>query len=190
MFSPSSVSVLLVFNIIHTIVFATPASLTSDCKPCHSEIVCPQSDADCESGTRVSDPCACCIDGICPQLETEHCSFDKPCERGYACVKANGDEETSCRCRRDKRAVCGSDNTTYISICSLQRQPHKPSLLKWGHCDKAPEIVSASGDIVVLEGQPMALDCEVKGNPIPSINWYFTSLDGATKLLPSKNSFF
>uniref|UniRef100_T1HBS1 Uncharacterized protein n=1 Tax=Rhodnius prolixus TaxID=13249 RepID=T1HBS1_RHOPR len=158
------------------LVLQTPPVLPIEfCKLCDN-VFCPPTAEACPSTSRVNDPCGCCPDGICPAAESETCSPAVPCERGYFCEQ---EEETAagvCRCRRDLRAVCASDNTTYLSICQMEEQPHKPSLLKWGHCDSAPHIVSGGEDVEVLLGQPLAVDCEIKGAPIPSVTWYFNEV--------------
>nr|CAD7442309.1 unnamed protein product [Timema bartmani] len=47
-----------------------------------------------------------------------------------------------------------------------------------------PWIISGPQDIGSSLGQGLALDCEVKGYPIPSIHWEFKADDGTSRMLP------
>ena len=49
-----------------------------------------------------------------------------------------------------------------------------------------PWVTSGPEDVAGSLHQGLALDCEVKGYPIPGVHWEFRAENGSTRVLPSK----
>nr|CAD7196034.1 unnamed protein product [Timema douglasi] len=98
--------------------------------------------------------------------------------------------EALCVCK-ETQVACGSNNRTYDSVCQMNQEvadsgfPNTLYLKHWGPCRSVPWIISGPQDIGSSLGQGLALDCEVKGYPIPSIHWEFKADDGTSRMLPS-----
>lgn len=94
----------------------------------------------------------------------------------------------------EQSSACGSNNKTYATPCALFEESMRlksPSSLKLQHlgpCESRPWIVSPSKHVSSTPGHYIALNCEVKGFPIPDIYWEFQSADGKQVLkLPGMN---
>nr|CAD7587634.1 unnamed protein product [Timema genevievae] len=98
--------------------------------------------------------------------------------------------EALCVCK-ETQVACGSNNKTYDSVCQMNQEaadsgfPNTLYLKHWGPCRSVPWIISGPQDVGSSLGQGLALDCEVKGYPIPSIHWEFKADDGTSRMLPS-----
>nr|CAD7430848.1 unnamed protein product [Timema monikensis] len=98
--------------------------------------------------------------------------------------------EALCVCK-ETQVACGSNNRTYDSVCQMNQEladsgfPDTLYLKHWGPCRSVPWIISGPQDVGSSLGQGLALDCEVKGYPIPSIHWEFKADDGTSRMLPS-----
>ena len=53
-------------------------------------------------------------------------------------------------------------------------------------CFAVPWVTSGPEDVAGALHQSVALDCEVKGFPIPGVYWEFRANDGDVRVLPSK----
>ncbi|XP_063231263.1 insulin-like growth factor-binding protein-related protein 1 [Bacillus rossius redtenbacheri] len=182
----------------------------SGCGECRPE-TCPRSPDKCPAGA-VPDPCGCCAAGVCgaaeghkchnaslPQLPPEARKYP-PCGDHLACLLRQDLRpymdlpEALCACR-ETEVACGSDNRTYDSVCQLKQEarlkgfPNDLFLKHWGPCRSVPEIVSGPQDSSSAPGEALALDCEVKGYPIPAVDWEFRSEDGSTRMLPSDDQY-
>ena len=51
-----------------------------------------------------------------------------------------------------------------------------------------PWVTSGPEDVAGSLHQGLALDCEVKGYPIPGVQWEFRAENGSTRVLPSKST--
>lgn len=166
---------------------------TSSCGPCHLEgCVTPTL---CVAGYS-PDRCGCCQ--LCARSEFELCDQSPDegkfgiCGDNLICMEYQG--QNVCTCRETK-LVCGSDGSTYDTICSLNEEsarrgkPDKYNpevqMLYWGPCKKAPVIISPPRDSYGPLGANLTLDCEARGYPAPTINWQFSSNEGKTFSLPS-----
>ncbi|XP_076245157.1 insulin-like growth factor-binding protein-related protein 1 [Calliopsis andreniformis] len=169
---------------------------------------CPEDPGKCLLGS-VPDPCECCKKGLCARLDGEPCwnsSISEIsvksrnhgfCARNYLCklrsdLEEQDEPQSVCVCMEQSPA-CGSNNKTYTTPCALHEQSMRlksPSSLKLQHlgpCESRPWIVSPLENILTTSGQRIALNCEVKGFPIPDIFWEFQSADGKQVLkLPAK----
>lgn len=47
-----------------------------------------------------------------------------------------------------------------------------------------PLIVTAPSNQQLQIGQPLTLDCEVKGQPVPSVEWHFSGTQSQSRVLP------
>lgn len=57
---------------------------------------------------------------------------------------------------------------------------------KCSHFSTAPWVTSGPEDVAGYLHQGLALDCEVKGYPIPGVHWEFQADSGNVRVLPSK----
>jgi hypothetical protein len=73
--------------------------------------------------------------------------------------------------------VCGSDGSTYSSICELTQERYRRRdglvVISKSACVSAPIIVTSPKNIKALNGQNVAFDCEVNGWPVPDIKWRY-----------------
>ncbi|XP_025201574.1 insulin-like growth factor-binding protein-related protein 1 [Melanaphis sacchari] len=161
-------------------------------------IRCPVRDRDiCPLGL-VPDACACCPNGLCGLGETAPCNAaDRPCAENLECVKTedvNAGVQYRCACK-ETDPICGSDNRTYSNACQLNEAAAElgnNGTQLWmryrGPCQSAPVIRSAPKNLAGSIGHTVVFDCEVKGYPVPSINWQFTNTYGITKWLPGDDT--
>lgn len=167
-----------------------------DCQSCNpEECLKPQG---CIAGV-VKDLCECC--DVCGKAEYELC--DHPdisstrkhgkCGDNLDCrVRKDLDKtrelEAICYCRV-QGTLCGSDNVTYDSICQLNGanivKQSSIVISREGPCDSAPVIVSPPENMKNATGSNIAILCEAKGYPIPTIDWTWLRVDGQTVSLPS-----
>lgn len=89
--------------------------------------------------------------------------------------------ESLCLCK-DTSSVCGADNVTYDTSCLLKEAGAE--FLHAGPCKSLPEIVTGPEDVSNFENERFALDCEVKGFPVPDVSWEFQAFNGFTHTLP------
>lgn len=147
---------------------------------CHcQEETCPGS-----CSVQLPDPCGCCP-FVCPAVEGEPCTNSHDCEHQLVCKDSSNGRV--CVCNEDDRMVCGTNGVSYASVCLFKKEQDTANTTfdHWGPCHFKPEIVSKPEDRTLRVGQPLALDCEAKGFPIPTITWMFTGRDGITRQLPS-----
>ncbi|XP_015593611.1 insulin-like growth factor-binding protein-related protein 1 [Cephus cinctus] len=176
------------------------------CNEC-ADYRCPDDPSKCLLGS-VPDSCECCAAGICARLDGDSCwNASIPellpksrnegfCARNYLCqlrsdLHEEDEAEAVCVCMEQSPA-CGSNNETYPTPCALHEHAMrlKNSSLKLQHlgpCPTRPWILTGPRDVVSTTGQRVALNCEVKGFPVPDISWEFDSTLGDMVLkLPSK----
>ncbi|CAG0906395.1 unnamed protein product, partial [Cyprideis torosa] len=103
----------------------------------------------------------------------------------------NGDlNQYHCKCK-DSKPVCGSNNVTYRNICAMREESfdldkdEKPTLQNWGPCREAPRIITPPETIKSQLKSQVALGCEAKGWPVPTIHWEAHGPDGFRLRLPS-----
>jgi hypothetical protein len=96
--------------------------------------------------------------------------------------------EAICYCRIEG-TLCGSNNVTYDNMCQLNAaiiiNDAMISVARQGPCNAAPVIVSPPENMKNATGSNIAVLCEAKGYPIPTIEWTWTRVDGQTVSLPS-----
>ncbi|KAK0083738.1 hypothetical protein PV325_008295 [Microctonus aethiopoides] len=159
---------------------------------------CPESASKCLLGS-VPDSCECCPGGRCAKLDGEACwnssivqlSIESRnngfCARNYLCQLRNDlheedKPEAVCVCMEQSPA-CGNNNRTYSTPCALHEEAMRNKnvglkLKHLGPCPSRPWITSPLENIAANFGQRVALNCEVRGFPVPDINWEFHSSDG------------
>lgn len=195
---------LLVFCLLLGVALAKKARVIDDipglekCGECNpDECVRPSG---CTAG-QVKDRCGCC--DVCGKGQYELCYHDDVpvkdgvflgrCGDNLECRIRNdldeGEEpEAICYCRI-QGTLCGSDNKTYENLCALMAQGVSNGgniiIKSQGPCDEAPTIVSAPENVKNGTGSSVALICEARGYPIPTIEWTWTRVDGKTVYLPS-----
>lgn len=177
---------------------------SSDCPKCNEE-QCPKPEEDCPQGL-VPDICGCCPHGLCGLAEGEKCfnaslsAVLPPETRKYGLCGANlhcllrsdltsrDEPEALCFCKETQTA-CGTDSRTYESVCQMNEASVKSGsavyLKHWGPCHSAPWVTSGPEDVAGSLHQGLALDCEVKGYPIPGVHWEFQADSGNIRVLPS-----
>lgn len=138
----------------------------------------------------IKDRCNCC--SICGQREGERCfnetlkkkllrryNLYPDCGENLICklrtdMETSDDPEAVCYCIKDE-PICGSDGITYENECQLteERYRKRDGLVasSRGPCLTVPKIVSPPEDIVNKTGSYIAFSCEVKGWPVPVIEW-------------------
>ncbi|KZS12254.1 Kazal-type serine protease inhibitor domain-containing protein 1 [Daphnia magna] len=161
----------------------------AECSICRKE-ECPPA-SDCRAGL-VLDRCGCC--NVCGRIEGEKCdNYTLPleykdrygfCGDNMACLLRNDMEdldinEALCYCKKPG-AVCGTDLRTYASVCKLrqeaiQRGDDEVTVKEWGPCETHPIISSAPENVTANIHDDLALSCEARGYPIPSLIWEFES---------------
>jgi hypothetical protein len=96
--------------------------------------------------------------------------------------------EAICYCRIEG-TLCGSDNSTYDNLCQLMAaavgKGTKMTINHKGPCNALPSIISAPENVKNVTGSNIAIMCEAKGYPIPTVEWTWTRVDGQTIFLPS-----
>lgn len=161
---------------------------------------CPPVD-NCRAGV-VMDSCGCC--SICGRLEGERCDnytlqalAEKDrygfCGDNMACLLRNDlddsdESEALCYCKREG-AVCGTNGRTYSSVCRLRletslndEETAAVGVAEWGPCETQPTISSAPENVTANVNDDLALSCEVRGYPIPSLIWEFESASTGKKI--------
>jgi hypothetical protein len=168
-----------------------------NCPSCNVEMC--QKPIDCVAGV-VKDSCGCC--DVCGKAEYELCDHPKVqspyrygnCGPALECrvrkdlEHLNGGPEAICYCRTEG-SLCGTDNVTYDSPCQLEAAKIVKNMYigvgRDGPCNSAPLIISPPESVRNVTGSEVALMCESKGFPIPTIEWTFTRVDSQTIFLPS-----
>jgi len=158
---------------------------------------------ECLSGM-VKDRCNCC--SICGKREGERCfneTLKRQLSRNYKYHGTCG-ENLECRMRTDMEAndppeavcycvkvepICGNDGITYENECQLTEARYKKRdglvAASRGPCKAVPKIVSPPEDIANKTGSYVAFSCEVKGWPVPVIEWRVQRDDVEANTLPS-----
>jgi len=105
-----------------------------------------------------------------------HCPSHKVCEINTFT------NEPVCRCPvlacNDFDAVCGTDCNTYFSKCFLDAQncemDKNVTIKHRGFCSiPSPPVVDYwQTNVTVAMGMPIELQCNAKGSPMPTVNWY------------------
>lgn len=166
------------------------------CQSCNPD-ECP-SPVDCVAGI-VKDPCQCC--DVCGKAEFELCDHPQVvsdrlygrCGENLECrVRHDLDMaqglEAICYCRDDE-TVCGTDDVTYDSQCQLNAAASLKQLpigiARNGPCNSAPVILSPPENVKNATGTSVAILCEAKGYPIPTVEWTWMRVDGQMVYLPS-----
>jgi hypothetical protein len=167
-----------------------------DCKSCNpEECVLPGA---CVAGI-VKDTCECC--DVCGKAEFAMCDHPEvtvdrkfgKCGDNLECrVRKDLDYtqglEAICFCRLEG-TLCGSDNVTYDNMCQLNAaniiNNARITVAREGPCNSAPVIITPPENMKNLTGSNIAILCEAKGFPIPTIEWTWTRVDGQTVSLPS-----
>ncbi|XP_058797594.1 insulin-like growth factor-binding protein-related protein 1 [Phymastichus coffea] len=177
--------------------FATTEQIYAEgCHVC-GDYRCPSDPKECLLGS-VPDTCGCCSNGVCARLDGESCwnasiselpkgrRTEGLCARNYVCklrddLESEDQPEAICVCMEQSLA-CASNNRTYPTPCALHEEAmrNKDSNLRLQHlgpCPSRPSIYSAPEDFIAGEGQLIALNCEVKGFPLPDVFWEFHAAD-------------
>ncbi|XP_069704972.1 insulin-like growth factor-binding protein-related protein 1 [Periplaneta americana] len=176
---------------------------SKNCPKCIEEN-CPKPEAECPRGF-VPDICGCCPQGVCGLAEGDKCfnatlaGVLPPDARRYGLCGANlhcllrpdlaprDEPEALCFCKETQEA-CGSDNRTYETVCQIADVEHV-YLKHWGPCHSVPWVTSGPRDVAGTLHQSLALDCEVKGYPIPGVHWEFQADNGDIRVLPSDDQY-
>jgi len=165
---------------------------------------CAVPEGDCFAGM-IRDRCNCCM--ICGRREGERCFKDAlktklfedqqdypDCGEHLECrlrtdLEENDRPEAICYCTKTE-PICGSDGETYANECQFTEARYKTrnDLFKQdaGPCKSVPQIVTPPEDITNNTGSSVAFSCEVKGWPVPSIEWWAQS-ERELFALPSDN---
>ncbi|KAJ9580987.1 hypothetical protein L9F63_023836, partial [Diploptera punctata] len=102
-------------------------------------------------------------------------------------LASRDDPEALCYCKETEPA-CASNNRTYETVCQMNDEAIKMGialyLKHWGPCNSVPWVTSGPVDVSGSLHQSLALDCEVKGYPIPGVYWEFRADNGDTRVLP------
>lgn len=167
----------------------------TECEPCKLEEC--TSPVGCYVGV-VTDECGCCQ--VCARSEGELCDMDQSvykygqCGEGLNCLIPSGETESICECQVSEM-VCGSDDRTHPTVCSLNEEAQRrgepdkynpPLTIEyWGPCKEPPVIISGPSDVSGPLGANLTLSCEARGFPAPVITWQFVSAEGKTISLPS-----
>ncbi|KAI3383657.1 hypothetical protein SNEBB_009245 [Seison nebaliae] len=159
-----------------------------DCEECDPKNCPPFDILSCDAGS-TKDQCGCC--DVCARAEYELCDLEHitrvdryygSCGARLKCTTIGEEEAAWCRCV-DEKASCGTDGQTYENICQMmesmiyrrrmglsQIQPHYK-----GPCKAGASIVKGPTEIVSNGTEETFFQCEVTGNPIPVIEWFYTN---------------
>jgi len=177
------------------------AAEKNKCGPCKPHL-CPKVPRDCPAG-HVKDECGCC--NVCAQGEGELChhpSVSSPvflgkCGKNLECrvredvLEAGLKPEALCMCKTQE-ALCGSDDVTYDNMCQLMAAvvlgKKKIKIANKGPCKTKPVIFTPPAHAKNTSGSDVALACEVRAYPIPTIEWTWKRVDGKTDFLPSDDA--
>nr|XP_045600238.1 insulin-like growth factor-binding protein-related protein 1 [Procambarus clarkii] len=180
--------------------------ITSTCGECDRSS-CVDVEASCPGGL-VLDACGCCQ--VCarglgqrcenrttssPPLTTTTSAHYGECGEYLVCrtrTDTGGTGEATCECE-DQGEVCGTDGTTYTTLCHLLMETVKRPNLNVavrGPCKTAPVIKSKPEDKIRPLGSILVLDCEVAGYPVPDITWELNLSDGSSFKLPGDDPSF
>ncbi|XP_064455818.1 insulin-like growth factor-binding protein-related protein 1 [Ornithodoros turicata] len=171
-------------------------SQTDACGLCVVER-CPHP-SNCLAGV-VRDHCGCCM--VCGEREGSRCFHEDvpdsggllPCGEGLKCRRrtdlAPGDlDEALCVCA-DPEPVCGSNGKTYDNICQLTVARYGLrnglTVTSRGPCSEAPVILSRPENTSNYTGGRAAISCEVKGWPVPTVEWKVDRGNGRLIPLPT-----
>lgn len=149
----------------------------------------------------VKDSCDCC--DVCGKAEYELCDHpsvtDRPgmalgrCGDNLDCrlrddLGEEADSEAICYCRIEG-TLCGSDGLSYDNLCQLMasgvRSKEKITIQGTGPCNEPATIISKPDNVKNRTGDDVAIVCEARGFPIPTVEWTWTRVDGKTVYLPS-----
>lgn len=176
-----------------------PNSAPADpsCRSCNPEEC--EKPVGCLAGI-VKDGCGCC--DVCGKIEYELCyhpgvpqakTYYGRCGENLECRLRtdldDGEEpEAICYCRIEG-TLCGSDNNTYDNLCQLMAtavaSDKKMTISHKGPCNALPSIITPPENVKNTTGSSIAIMCEAKGYPIPTVEWTWTRVDGQTVYLPS-----
>ncbi|XP_078392250.1 insulin-like growth factor-binding protein-like 1 isoform X1 [Cetorhinus maximus] len=171
----------------------------AECGPCQPSS-CPP--AQCQvPELRGKDECGCCQ--RCLGVQGELCGGEGlkhgRCAPGYVCLTSVAGERPekveererekreekeeeegtgSCVCKHDY-PVCGSDSSTYPTICALHlaswlsvhRLQGKIHKTHDGECKYAPVVILSPTSVQNVTGAQVYLACEVKAVPTPIVTW-------------------
>ncbi|CAK9298042.1 unnamed protein product [Gordionus sp. m RMFG-2023] len=102
-----------------------------------------------------------------------------------------GEPQYLCKCRHTE-TLCGSNEKTYDNLCKLMedayRDHEKIKVSFRGPCQSAPWIHTGPENVYNETGSQVALICEVKGYPIPVVEWNFHGSNGLIVSLPSDDN--
>lgn len=159
------------------------------CLPCNQDIC--DMPTMCTAGM-TKDRCGCC--DVCAKREGDLCDhasvqtkqYSGPCGENLECairedVGKRRDQEAVCQCKMNDY-LCGSDGHTYPNFCRLVtaavESKTKITIEHKGACKSAPYIVSEPEHRRNLTGDGVVLACEVKGYPIPTVQWSWKRGEG------------
>ncbi|KAK2173909.1 hypothetical protein NP493_844g01048 [Ridgeia piscesae] len=170
--------------------------IPADCTTCDRDACVRPSG--CVAGV-MKDRCDCCY--VCAKAEFELCDHPDISQDGE--LGECGDK-LECRVRDDLEAgepaeamcyctvegdLCGSDGVDYENLCQLRAaavvKRQKISVANKGPCKSAPVILTPPENLKNLTGSSIAMSCEARGFPIPTIEWMWTRVDGKTVFLPN-----
>ncbi|XP_029365544.1 kazal-type serine protease inhibitor domain-containing protein 1-like [Echeneis naucrates] len=162
---------------------ATGTGTGRTCGLCEPDL-CPETRG-CRAGL-VLDSCGCCRE--CGNLEGQACDpgdrsvYYGLCGSGMRC-QANprpgggedeeDEEDQMCVCE-DQEPVCGSDGTTYMSMCQFREAAFSRPDLKTsrrGPCDTVPVIKVPPLSQVNGTGSSLVFLCEVFAFPMALVEW-------------------
>ncbi|KAI0243315.1 Insulin-like growth factor-binding protein-related protein 1 [Lamellibrachia satsuma] len=173
------------------------SDVPADCTTCDRK-ACVRASG-CVAGV-MKDRCGCC--DVCAKAEFELCDHPRVYQSGE--VFGECGDKLECRVRDDLEAgdpaeamcyctvegeLCGSDGVDYDNLCRLMAaavvKRQKITISNKGPCKSAPVIVTPPENIRNLTGTNIAMSCEARGFPIPTIEWMWTRVDGKTVFLPN-----
>ncbi|XP_072112420.1 insulin-like growth factor-binding protein 7 [Mobula birostris] len=160
---------------------AEPKTGSTRCPPCVPSECPALPPGGCPLGEAPS-PCRCCT--VCFGGQGEPCggrdSKYGRCAQGYECVRTGSKRKGRGRCVcKSPEQVCGSDGSTYSSVCELRAAARRAEMaggspvtkIRKGACEKAPVIVTTPQEIWNVSGSQVYLSCEVIGVPTPVLTW-------------------